>query len=70
MGEPVTVVRHGAPWVTICPASADAIERARRLERFRLLAASIEHSGIDEPVWDDAKTDRELLNEERVVRFG
>ena len=67
-GETVTVLKNGKPWVTIAPADADALARRERLEKFKALTVRIE-SGED-PAWDEGVSDKELLDAERVRRFG
>ena len=67
-GCSLTVMKNNAPWVTIVPADPESIERHRRLDKFRALTASIESAS--EPMWDASLSDREILNEERVRRFG
>lgn len=69
-GSPLTVMKNNVPWVIITPADPEALERTRRLERFRALTASVEQDLEEEPVWDSAVSDRDLLNQERVRRFG
>lgn len=69
-GCSLTVMKSNVPWVTIVPADPESIERHRRLDKFRALTASIELDDGLEPVWDASVSDRELLNEERVRRFG
>ncbi len=68
-GRALTVMRHGKPWVTICPADPGALERKRRREAFRALTASIESYDTD-PDWSALGDDTELLAQERVERFG
>lgn len=68
-GSPLTVMKNNKPWVVIQPADSRSAERRARLARFRALTASIEQ-GETAPVWDEGVSDRELLNEERVKRFG
>lgn len=67
-GQPVVVLKQGKPWVMIVPADAEAKERLDRLQRLRALTRAIESS--EEPPWDEGKSDKDLLNEERVRRFG
>ena len=64
------VLKNNRPWVTIHPADLGAAERRARLSQFRALTEAIERDAADEPVWDAAVSDRELLGEERVRRFG
>ena len=68
-GAALTVLKNNRPWVVIQPADAQAAERRRRLEAFHALTARIE-SDVNEPEWGSLDHDRELLAEERVVRFG
>ena len=67
-GVPITVLKNGKPWVTVVPADAEAQRRRERLARFKELTSAIESS--EEPVWDEGVSDDELLNEERMRRFG
>lgn len=69
-GLPLTVMRNSKPWVMIYPADAEAAARRARVERLRALTQSIEEGAQDEPAWDPVVSDRDLLNEERVRRFG
>lgn len=69
-GCSLTVMKNNAPWVTIVPADPESIERHRRLDKFRALTASIESGSASEPMWGASLSDREILNEERVRRFG
>lgn len=69
-GSPLTVMKNNTPWVVIAPADPESLERRARLERFRALTASIEQDLAEEPTWDPSVSDRELLNRERVRRFG
>ena len=68
-GMPVTVLKNGRPWVVIAPADAEAERRHERLECLRLLTREID-SFEDEPAWEAGVSDRDLLDEERVRRFG
>lgn len=69
-GSPLTVLKNNTPWVIIAPADPESLERRKRLERFRALTALVEQDLAEEPVWDPAVPDRELLGRERVRRFG
>lgn len=69
-GKPLIVLKNNKPWVTIQPADSALARRRERLERFRELTRQIESETVEEPVWDKSVSDRELLNEERVRRFG
>ena len=69
-GRSVMVYKNNRPWVVIGPADADSSRRRERLERLHALTARIEDGACDEPAWDASRTDRDLLNEERVDRFG
>ncbi len=69
-GSALPVLKNGKPWVVIQPASEEAQRRRMRLEKFRALTLQIEQEVADEPAWDPAVSDRELLAEERVKRFG
>lgn len=69
-GNALPVMKNGKPWVVIQPASEEAQQRRARLEKFRALTSQIERGMPDEPVWDSTVSDRELLAEERVKRFG
>ncbi len=70
LGTELVVLKNNRPWVTIHPADLGAAERRVRLNQFRALTEAIERDAADEPVWDAAVSDRELLDEERVRRFG
>lgn len=72
LGAPLTVLKNNRPWVVIQPADAALAEKRRRLEAFRALTASIE---AEKPVeagaaWGSVEYDKELLEAERVRRFG
>lgn len=69
-GNALPVLKNGKPWVVIQPASEDVQKRRARLEQFRSLTKQIEQGLEDEPAWDPAVSDRDLLEEERVRRFG
>lgn len=69
-GNALPVLKNGKPWVVIQPASEEVQRRRMRLEKFRTLTLQIEQEVTDEPAWDPAVSDRELLAEERVKRFG
>lgn len=69
-GNALPVLKNGKPWVVIQPAGEDAQKRRARLEQFRSLTKQIEQELEDEPAWDPAVSDRDLLEEERVRRFG
>lgn len=68
-GNPLTVLKNNRPWVVIYPADGESKARRRRRALFESLTQSIE-AMPDEPAWDSELSDRELLNEERVRRFG
>ncbi len=68
-GLSLTVMRHGKPWVVICPADFGLREKQRKLEAFRALTASIESCEAD-PDWSLLGDDADLLAQERVERFG
>lgn len=68
-GSSVMVLKNGKPWVTIVSADETARRRAERLARFRALTSRIDGSE-NEPVWDAGVSDRELLGEGRMRRFG
>ncbi|OUO60186.1 type II toxin-antitoxin system Phd/YefM family antitoxin [Olsenella sp. An270] len=70
LGSTLVVLKNNRPWVTIHPADPEAASRRARLERFHALTASIERDVSREPDWEADKSDRELLDEERVRRFG
>lgn len=70
LGAELMVLKNNQPWVIIQPADSEAAGRRARLERLRALTASIERDAEDEPSWNAAISDRELLDEERVRRFG
>lgn len=67
-GTPLTVMRHGAPWIIIQPADPNAKRRRDRLAGIRKFTAQIE--AYDEPAWDPEVSDDDLLAEERMARFG
>ena len=69
-GSPLTVLKSGKPWVTICPADASALQRRERLARLRALTASIEQNSAHEPAWDERRSDKDYLGDERMERFG
>lgn len=69
-GVPLAVLKNGKPWVTIEPADAGAAVRRERLARLRALTASIEEGAAAEPAWDPSVSDKELLGDERMRRFG
>lgn len=68
-GASLTVLKNNRPWVVIHPADAQSAERRSRLAKFRALTARIEDCA-NEPAWDESVSDRQLLDEERVRRFG
>ena len=69
-GKALPVLKNGRPWVVIQPASEAARARRARLDAFRALTRLVEQDIDAEPSWDVAVSDRELLDEERVRRFG
>lgn len=69
-GNALPVLKNGKPWVVIQPASEDVQKRRARLEQFRFLTKQIEQGLEDELAWDPEVSDRDLLEEERVRRFG
>lgn len=69
-GSLLTVMKNGKPWVTIHPADADAARRRERLGKLHALTEIIERDADEEPEWDPALSDKELLGDERVRRFG
>lgn len=69
-GRPLTVLKNNKPWVVIAPVDSAAASRRARRERFRMLTARIEGDIENEPQWDEAISDKELLGEERMRRFG
>lgn len=69
-GEPLVVMRNNKPWVVVSPADAMSDARRRRFERLRALTHAIEADAADEPAWDVSRSDKELLGEERMRRFG
>ena len=69
VGEQITVFRNNKPWVAIYPADRDAARRRAKLEKLQRLAAEIEKTAADEPIWDPGVSDKELLGAERVRRF-
>lgn len=69
-GVPLTVLRNNSPWVTIYPADAEAAQRRARAAQLRALTRSIEHGTVEEPAWDSVVSGRDMLNAERMRRFG
>ena len=69
-GIPLTVVKNGKPWVVISPADSDALERRNRADKLRELTALIESQPLGDQVWDEGLSDRDLLDAERMKRFG
>ena len=69
-GKALPVLKNGKPWVVIQPASEEARARRARLEALRALTELVEHDAANEPAWDSTVSDRALLAEERVRRFG
>lgn len=70
-GRPLVVTKNNEPWVVIHPADAAARERRMRVQRFKELTEDIESDAArEQPVWDPGVSDKELLGEERVRRFG
>ena len=70
LGTELVVLKNNRPWVIIHPADSEAASRRARLERLHALTTSIEQDASREPAWAGDKSDRELLDEERVRRFG
>lgn len=69
-GAALPVLKHGKPWVIIQPASEEERIRRDRLRAFHALTELVERDAEDEPAWDPAVSDRDLLAEERMRRFG
>ena len=69
-GKALPVLKNGKPWVVIQPAGEAARARRARLDAFHALTSLVEQDADTEPAWDHAVSDRELLDEERVRRFG
>lgn len=69
-GVPLVVTKNNQPWVIIEPADAASIERKRRRDLFFSLTRQIEGDQADEVPWDEGISDKELLGDERVRRFG
>lgn len=69
-GTSLTVLRNGRPWVVISPADERAAQKRERLSKLRALTALIERDEANEPDWDPSRTDKELLGDERMRRFG
>ena len=69
-GSELVVLRNNRPWVVIQPADPESADRRSRLERLHALTSAIERDAAGEPAWDPAVSDRDLLDEERVRRFG
>lgn len=64
-GIDVLVLRNNKPWVRIVPATPSPAER---LESFDAFVSRL--SGQPDLPWPAGMTDREILNEARVRRFG
>ena len=45
-------------------------QRRERLEKLQALTRSIERDTKSEPMWDERKSDKDILGEERMRRFG
>ena len=69
-GAELVVLKNHRPWVFIQPADAAAEDRRTRLDRLRALTRRIEKDVANEPEWESAVSDRDLLDDERVRRFG
>ena len=69
-GAELVVLKNNKPWVIIRPADSAAADRRSRPEKLRALTGRIEADAANEPEWDSAVSDRELLGEERMRRFG
>ena len=69
-GAELVVLKNNRPWVIIQPADAAAADRRSRLEKLRALTGRIEADAANEPDWDSAASDQELLDDERMRRFG
>ena len=69
-GEPLTVLKNNKPWVVIYPADPESARRRAKLDTLQRLTAKIEQGVGDEPVWDSAVSDKDLLGAERMRRFG
>lgn len=70
-GKPLTVYKNNKPWVVIQPADAEAEERRKRLENFKRLTWLIENEPLKvRASWDANLSDEELLDKERMRRFG
>ena len=69
-GKPLIVLKNNKPWVTIQPADSALARRRRQPRRFRELTRQIESRDCGGARMDKSVSDRRLLNEERVRRFG
>lgn len=69
-GRPLVVTKNNEPWVVVHPADAASRERRERRQRFQELTEKIEADAVHESSWDFEVSDCELLNAERVSRFG
>lgn len=69
-GAELVVLKNNRPWVIIRPADSAAADRRSRLEKLRALTSRIEADAANEPEWDFARSDRDLLDDERMRRFG
>jgi len=68
-GQALMVTKNNRPWVLIQPADEELRRRHERREKLRQLTASIDNE-TNGPAWDPNVSDRDLLGEERMRRFG
>lgn len=68
-GKPLTITKNGSPWVQVRPADPRSESRRDLIVRFHALTKRIEMSLAPEPPWDESISDKELLAQERAVRF-
>lgn len=70
-GQSLTVLKNNKPWAVIQPADAKSMERRRRLEAHKRLMQLVENEPLElREDFDPSKTDKEILGEWRVERFG
>lgn len=69
-GKSLTVTKNNKPWVIIEPADAQASERRARYKRLMALTQRIETEPLGNSAWNETASDKELLDQERVRRFG
>lgn len=65
-GMAIRVLRHNKPWVEIVPLEQPASSQLTEFDQF---VASLESRSLA-PAWPEGASDKDLLNEERMRRFG